>query len=119
MPFYNLNETPEEVATYSTAFGRVVSGQQLTVGYLRFKAHEGNEAHDPPMSNSRLWSVANYGFGSVRKRMNSGPARLFWSRHTSSTKSWPSKIPRLLVVRISSKIVPETNHWRIVVCASK
>lgn len=48
MPFYNLNETPEEVATYSTAFGRVVSGQQLTVGYLRFKAHEGNEEHDHP-----------------------------------------------------------------------
>lgn len=45
MYFYDLNETPEEVATYSTAVGRVVAGQQLSVGFLRFEAGQGNEAH--------------------------------------------------------------------------
>jgi quercetin dioxygenase-like cupin family protein len=45
MYFYDLNETPAEVATYSTAVGRVAAGQQVSVGYLRFEAGQGNEEH--------------------------------------------------------------------------
>lgn len=48
MYFHDLNEAPEEVATYSTAVGRTVAGQHLNVGLLRFNAQEGNEEHSHP-----------------------------------------------------------------------
>jgi quercetin dioxygenase-like cupin family protein len=61
MYFYDLNEAPEEVATYSTAVGQVVAGKQLSIGLLRFKAQQGNKAHDHPYEqitvvvSGKLW----------------------------------------------------------------
>lgn len=50
MPFYNLAEVPEELVTpqHSTALGRLVTGTQVELGILRFKANEGAQMHAHP-----------------------------------------------------------------------
>ena len=50
MPVYKLAEINEELVTpkHSTAFGSLVTGEQVEVGVLRFKAGEGAKEHAHP-----------------------------------------------------------------------
>jgi quercetin dioxygenase-like cupin family protein len=50
MPFYNFNEIPEELVTpdKSTAMAKLVTGTQVELGILRFKAGEGAKVHSHP-----------------------------------------------------------------------
>ena len=50
MPFIDLdNVTPEFVTPkHSTAFGRLVTGEQVELGVLRYKKDEGAEPHVHP-----------------------------------------------------------------------
>lgn len=50
MPVYKLDEVDEELVTpkHSTALGRLVTGEQIEVGLLRFKAGEGAKEHAHP-----------------------------------------------------------------------
>jgi quercetin dioxygenase-like cupin family protein len=50
MPFYTLQEVPEELVTptHSTALGRLITGEQVEFGILRFKAGEGAQIHSHP-----------------------------------------------------------------------
>ena len=50
MPFYQLEQIPEEFVTpkHSTAFGRLITGEQIEVGVLRYKAGKGAEMHSHP-----------------------------------------------------------------------
>jgi len=44
MPIYQLEDIPEEFVTpkYSMAYGRLITGTQVEVGLLRYKAGEGS-----------------------------------------------------------------------------
>lgn len=61
--FYDFNEMPGELVTpkYSTAFGPLLTGQQIEVGLLRYKAGEGAIPHAHPSEqilyviSGRLW----------------------------------------------------------------
>ncbi|VTU15122.1 Cupin domain protein [Variovorax sp. PBL-H6] len=50
MPFIDLDEVCEEFVTpkHSTAFGRLVTGEQVELGVLRYKKGEGAEPHQHP-----------------------------------------------------------------------
>jgi quercetin dioxygenase-like cupin family protein len=50
MPVHKLSEIKEELVTprHSTALGKLVTGEQIEVGVLRFKAGEGAEEHSHP-----------------------------------------------------------------------
>ena len=50
MPVYKLDQIDEELVTpkHSTALGRLVTGTQIEVGVLRFKAGEGANEHAHP-----------------------------------------------------------------------
>jgi quercetin dioxygenase-like cupin family protein len=50
MPIVDLNEVPEELVTpkHSTAAGRLITGEQVELGMLRFKAGEGARMHSHP-----------------------------------------------------------------------
>jgi quercetin dioxygenase-like cupin family protein len=50
MPVYKLSDIEEELVTpkHSTALGRLVTGEQIEVGLLRFKAGEGAKEHAHP-----------------------------------------------------------------------
>jgi quercetin dioxygenase-like cupin family protein len=50
MPVHKLSEIEEELVTpqHSTALGRLVTGEQIEVGILRFKAGEGAREHAHP-----------------------------------------------------------------------
>ena len=50
MPFYDLDEIAAEFVTprHSTAFGRLITGEQIELGVLRYKAGEGAEMHAHP-----------------------------------------------------------------------
>jgi quercetin dioxygenase-like cupin family protein len=50
MPIYQLEGIREEFVTpkHSTAFGRLVTGQHIEVGVLRYKAGEGATSHSHP-----------------------------------------------------------------------
>ncbi len=50
MPVYKLDEMKGELVTprHSTAFGPLVTGEQIEVGLLRYKAGEGAEEHAHP-----------------------------------------------------------------------
>jgi quercetin dioxygenase-like cupin family protein len=50
MPVYKLSDIEEELVTpkHSTALGRLVTGEQIEVGLLRYKAGEGAEEHAHP-----------------------------------------------------------------------
>lgn len=50
MPVYRIDELPPELVTpkHSTAFGPLVTGEQIEVGFLRFKAGEGATPHQHP-----------------------------------------------------------------------
>jgi len=50
MPVYKLAELNEELVTpkHSTAFGPLITGEQIEVGLLRYKAGEGAEEHAHP-----------------------------------------------------------------------
>ena len=50
MYVYDLKDVPEEYVTpkHSTAFGRLITGDRIEVGILRFKAGEGAEPHSHP-----------------------------------------------------------------------
>jgi quercetin dioxygenase-like cupin family protein len=47
---YQLENIPEEFVTpkHSTAYGRLITGTQVEVGLLRFKAGEGAKPHAHP-----------------------------------------------------------------------
>ena len=50
MPIYQLEDIPEEFVTpkHSTAYGRLITGTQVEVGLLRYKAGEGAKQHAHP-----------------------------------------------------------------------
>lgn len=50
MPIYQLENIPEEFVTpkHSTAYGRLITGTQVEVGLLRYKAGEGAKQHAHP-----------------------------------------------------------------------
>ena len=50
MPFYDLDAVSAEFVTpkHSTAFGRLITGEQIEFGVLRYKAGEGAEMHAHP-----------------------------------------------------------------------
>lgn len=50
MPVYRPGELHEELVTpkHSSAFGRLVTGEQVELGVLRYKAGEGAEEHAHP-----------------------------------------------------------------------
>jgi len=50
MPVYKLSDIEEELVTpkHSTALGRLVTGEQIEVGLLRYKAGEGAEEQAHP-----------------------------------------------------------------------
>jgi quercetin dioxygenase-like cupin family protein len=50
MPVYRLSDIEEELVTpkHSTALGRLITGEQIEVGLLRYKAGEGAEEHAHP-----------------------------------------------------------------------
>jgi quercetin dioxygenase-like cupin family protein len=50
MPIYQLEDLPEEFVTpqHSTAYGRLITGTQVEVGLLRYKAGEGAKQHAHP-----------------------------------------------------------------------
>jgi quercetin dioxygenase-like cupin family protein len=50
MPIYQLEELPEEFVTpkHSTAYGRLITGTQVELGVLRYKAGEGANEHAHP-----------------------------------------------------------------------
>jgi quercetin dioxygenase-like cupin family protein len=50
MPIYQLEDIPEELVTpkHSTAYGRLITGTQVEVGLLRYKAGEGAKQHAHP-----------------------------------------------------------------------
>jgi quercetin dioxygenase-like cupin family protein len=50
MPVYRLDDIGEEFVTpkHSTAFGCLVTGEQVELGVLRYKAGEGAEEHAHP-----------------------------------------------------------------------
>ena len=50
MPIYQLDRMREEFVTpkHSTAFGRLVTGQHIEVGVLRYRAGEGATTHSHP-----------------------------------------------------------------------
>jgi quercetin dioxygenase-like cupin family protein len=50
MPIYQLDTIAEEFVTpkHSTAFGRLITGTQVELGVLRYKAGEGAEPHAHP-----------------------------------------------------------------------
>lgn len=50
MPIIDLEDITEELVTpkHSTALGRLITGEQIEVGVLRFKAGEGATMHSHP-----------------------------------------------------------------------
>lgn len=50
MPVYKIEEIEEELVTpkHSAALGRLVTGEQIELGLLRFKAGEGAQEHAHP-----------------------------------------------------------------------
>ncbi len=50
MPFFRFGELAEELVTpqHSTALGRLITGTQVEVAILRFKAGEGAKVHQHP-----------------------------------------------------------------------
>jgi quercetin dioxygenase-like cupin family protein len=50
MPFFTLNDVAEELVTpqHSTALGRLITGDQVEFGILRFRAGEGAKVHQHP-----------------------------------------------------------------------
>ena len=50
MPVYRIDDIDEELVTpkHSAALGRLVTGEQIEVGLLRFKAGEGAKEHAHP-----------------------------------------------------------------------
>ncbi|MBI3371035.1 MAG: cupin domain-containing protein [Betaproteobacteria bacterium] len=56
MPVCKLDEIGEELVTpkHSTALGRLVTGEQIEVGVLRFKAGEGATEHAHPQEQVLL-----------------------------------------------------------------
>jgi quercetin dioxygenase-like cupin family protein len=50
MPVYRFDELKKEYVTprHSTAFGSLVTGEQIEVGMLRYKAGEGAKEHSHP-----------------------------------------------------------------------
>ena len=50
MPVYSIDKLTEELVTpkHSTALGQLVTGEQIEVGVLRFKAGEGAKEHAHP-----------------------------------------------------------------------
>lgn len=50
MPVYKFDDIPSEFVTpkHSTAFGPLISGEQIELGLLRYKAGEGAEEHAHP-----------------------------------------------------------------------
>lgn len=50
MPFLDLDNISDELVTpkHSTAFGKLVTGEQVELGLLRYKKDEGAEPHSHP-----------------------------------------------------------------------
>lgn len=50
MSFVNLSDIPDEFVTprHSTAFGKLITGQHLEIGVLKFKAGQGANEHSHP-----------------------------------------------------------------------
>jgi quercetin dioxygenase-like cupin family protein len=56
MPIYQIEDIQEEFVTpkHSTAFGRLITGTQVEVGLLRYKAGEGAKEHAHPQEQVLL-----------------------------------------------------------------
>ena len=50
MPFYQIEDIKAEFVTpkHSTAFGRLITGEQVEVGVLKYKKGEGAHTHSHP-----------------------------------------------------------------------
>jgi quercetin dioxygenase-like cupin family protein len=50
MPVLNLSDVKDEFVTpkHSTAFGKLITGEHLEIGILKYKAGEGAEVHAHP-----------------------------------------------------------------------
>ena len=50
MPILNLDDIADELVTpkHSTALGKLITGTQIEIGILRYKAGEGAEMHQHP-----------------------------------------------------------------------
>jgi quercetin dioxygenase-like cupin family protein len=50
MPVLNLSDVKDEFVTpkHSTAFGKLITGEHLEIGILKYKAGEGAEVHTHP-----------------------------------------------------------------------
>jgi hypothetical protein len=57
MPIYQLEDILEEFVTpkHSTAYGRLITGTQVEIGLLRYKAGEGAKQHAHPQEFMRRW----------------------------------------------------------------
>ena len=88
MPIYQLEDIPEEFVTpkHSTAYGRLITGTQVEVGLLQYKAGEGAKQHAHPHEQVLL--------------VLSGKCRLTLDgKSTSLTAAWQRLFLRILRTR--------------------
>ena len=78
MPFHQLEDIREEFVTpkHSTAFGRLISGEQVELGVLRYKAGEGAETHAHPHEQIILvlGGLLDFTLDGVTERLGPGQA---------------------------------------------
>src|SRR5579883_1568268 len=101
MAFFRFDDLEHQLVTprYSTAYGPLVTGTQIEVGRLRFRAEEGAVLHAHPRSRSWWFSGGGSGSRSRGRHATSGRARGFWRRPTRPTRSPPWTTPRCSAVR--------------------
>ena len=80
MYFYNFKELPQEYVTarYSTAFGGLLTGEQIEVGLLHFNAGEGAVPHAHPQEQVMyvISGRLNVRFGDEQAELGPGQAFL-------------------------------------------
>ena len=98
MPVHKLNEMGEELVTprHSTAVGRLVTGEQVELGVLRYKAGEGAGEHAHPQE--QIFLVLS---GRVRMTIAGTPYEL----GPREVAHMPPNVPHSLAVLEDAEVV--------------
>jgi len=98
MPIYKFDDVKEEFVTpkHSTAFGRLISGEQVELGLLRYKAGEGAQEHAHP--HEQIFMVLS---GKVRMTI-AGEAFVLGPREVAHM---PPNVPHSLAVIEDAEVI--------------
>jgi len=96
MPVYDIKQLKEEFVTpqHSSAFGSLITGEQVELGILRYRAGEGAKEHAHPQEQILLLLKGRARFTLAARCSTSAPARRSIFHPTSRTAWRCSRTPK-------------------------